>query len=80
MSVIARAHSWLSLEPFITPSLFERYLDHEPEPARDEWSLSELVRADRDLGPDLSPQERLERYLRKHYDEFIVSFWPLFLS
>ncbi|KWU42660.1 family 5 glycoside hydrolase, partial [Rhodotorula sp. JG-1b] len=63
---------WLSLEPFITPSLFERYLDHVPEPARDEWSLSELVRADKGLDGSTGT-ERLERFLRtEHYDRFIT--------
>ncbi|TKA50078.1 hypothetical protein B0A53_06463 [Rhodotorula sp. CCFEE 5036] len=74
---------WLSLEPFITPSLFERYLDHVPEPARDEWSLSELVRADQRLEPSVAlgaggagadlGTERLERFLRReHYEQFIT--------
>ncbi|GAA5988457.1 hypothetical protein JCM10908_003576 [Rhodotorula pacifica] len=64
---------WLSLEPFIAPSLFEPYLAHGPDPARDEWSLSELARADESLGPDSSEgAERLERYLRRHYEEFIT--------
>lgn len=52
--------SWLNLEPFISPSLFEPYLNTS-KPAVDEWSLCE------NLG------RNMPRVLKRHYDTFIVS-------
>lgn len=52
-------NSWLNLEPFITPSIFEPHLE-APEPATDEWTLSV------NLGEDLA------EVLEHHYDTFIV--------
>ncbi|BGP20829.1 hypothetical protein JCM10213_008136 [Rhodosporidiobolus nylandii] len=57
---------WLTLEPFITPSLFEPFLDSTtPGPAVDEWTLAlnHLARGGR---------EELERRMREHYEEFIT--------
>ncbi|KAJ3516720.1 hypothetical protein NLJ89_g941 [Agrocybe chaxingu] len=36
---------WLNTEPFISPALYEKYLNN-PTPAVDEWTLSEAMRAD----------------------------------
>ncbi|GAA6019696.1 hypothetical protein JCM10207_009231 [Rhodosporidiobolus poonsookiae] len=55
---------WLTLEPFITPSLFEPYLN-DPEPAVDEWTLSLALRR-------RGGQAELERVLRAHYETFIT--------
>ena len=52
---------WFVLEPFITPALFEKYLS-SPTPAVDEYSLSQLKRADGTIND-----------LEKHYQTFIVS-------
>lgn len=52
---------WFVLEPFITPALFEKYLT-APTPAVDEYSLSQLMRADGSIND-----------LEKHYQTFIVS-------
>ncbi|TNY20169.1 glycoside hydrolase superfamily, partial [Rhodotorula diobovata] len=52
---------WLTLEPFITPHLFEPYLD-APSPAVDEYTLSANLRDD----------VRLESTMREHYDSFIT--------
>jgi hypothetical protein len=50
---------WLTLEPFITPYLYEPYLESET-PAIDEWTLSV------NLGP------KLAQVLENHYATFIV--------
>ena len=55
------ARRWLTLEPFITPHLFEPFLD-APTPAEDEYTLSQNLR----------DQGRLENTLQEHYDTFIV--------
>jgi len=55
---------WFVLEPFITPALFEKYLT-SPTPAVDEYSLSQLMRADGSIND-----------LEKHYQTFIVSQAP----
>ncbi|GAA5823216.1 hypothetical protein JCM3770_004326 [Rhodotorula araucariae] len=52
---------WLTLEPFITPHLFEPYID-APRPGEDEYSLS----------LNLHEEGRLESTLREHYDTFIT--------
>ncbi|GAA5946560.1 hypothetical protein JCM3775_002138 [Rhodotorula graminis] len=52
---------WLTLEPFITPHLFEPFLD-APTPAEDEYTLSQNLR----------DQGRLMSTLREHYDTFIT--------
>ena len=52
---------WFVLEPFITPALFEKYLS-SPTPAVDEYSLSQMMRADGSIND-----------LEKHYQTFIVS-------
>ncbi|BGP44001.1 hypothetical protein JCM10450v2_008217 [Rhodotorula kratochvilovae] len=52
---------WLTLEPFITPHLFEPYLA-APRPAEDEYSLS----------LNLREEGTLESTLRAHYDSFIT--------
>lgn len=52
---------WFVLEPFITPALFEKYAS-APTPAVDEYSLSQLMRADGSIND-----------LEKHYQTFIVS-------
>lgn len=51
---------WLNLEPFITPAIFEPFLD-AAEPATDEWTFSV------NLG------DRLAEVLEHHYDTFVVS-------
>jgi len=53
------------LEPFITPALFEKYLS-SPTPAVDEYSLSQMMRADGSIND-----------LEKHYQTFIVSHPPM---
>ncbi|GAA5939575.1 hypothetical protein JCM1841_001513, partial [Sporobolomyces salmonicolor] len=60
---------WLTVEPFITPSLFEPYLAASPSspvpPAVDEWTLSRnLLSAG---GPEL-----LHSVLEEHYRTFIT--------
>lgn len=55
---------WFVLEPFITPALFEKYLS-SPTQAVDEYSLSQLMRADGSIND-----------LEKHYQTFIVSQAP----
>ncbi len=55
---------WFVLEPFITPAIFEKYLS-SPTPAVDEYSLSQLMRADGTIND-----------LEKHYQTFIVSQVP----
>ncbi|GAA5851799.1 hypothetical protein JCM8547_000056, partial [Rhodosporidiobolus lusitaniae] len=55
---------WLTLEPFITPSLFEPYLNAS-HPAVDEWTLSENLRREGGV-------ERLEEVLRGHYESFVT--------
>ncbi|GAA5970276.1 hypothetical protein JCM11641_001645 [Rhodosporidiobolus odoratus] len=52
---------WLTLEPFITPALFEPYMN-ATIPAEDEWTLSLNLRG----------EGRLEQALREHYDTFIT--------
>lgn len=52
---------WFVLEPFITPALFEKYTA-SATPAVDEYSLSQLMRADGSIND-----------LEKHYQTFIVS-------
>ncbi|BGP04020.1 Glycoside hydrolase family 5 protein [Rhodotorula toruloides ATCC 204091] len=55
---------WLTPEPFITPALFEPFLN-ATYPAEDEWTLSEaLIRE--------GGEARLEEVLRRHYDTFIT--------
>ncbi|SGY79518.1 BQ5605_C008g05154 [Microbotryum silenes-dioicae] len=50
---------WLIVEPFITPAMFEPYLDYDPPP-KDEYGLSVH------LG------DRLEAVLTHHYETFIT--------
>ena len=50
---------WLNLEPFITPYLYEPYMNTS-HPAIDEWTLCE------NLG------ENKARVLEEHYRTFIV--------
>ncbi|SCV70898.1 BQ2448_3660 [Microbotryum intermedium] len=50
---------WLVLEPFITPAIFEPYLQHKPPP-KDEYALSAH------LGDQLDP------VLTRHYETFIT--------
>ena len=51
---------WFVLEPFISPALFEKYLT-APTPAVDEYSLTQLMRADGSVND-----------IEKHYQTFIV--------
>ena len=51
---------WFVLEPFITPTLFQKYTG-----AVDEWTLSTLMAADKSPGGGLSQ-------LENHYNTFIV--------
>jgi aryl-phospho-beta-D-glucosidase BglC (GH1 family) len=51
---------WFVLEPFISPALFEKYLS-SPTQAVDEYSLSQLMRADGSIND-----------LEKHYQTFIT--------
>lgn len=51
---------WFVLEPFIAPSLFQKY----PE-AVDEWTLSQLIANDTSSGG-------LQAVLENHYNTFIV--------
>lgn len=53
---------WLVLEPFISPSLYQRYPG-----AEDEYTLSTLMAADTANGG--------LQQLEAHYDTFIVSFF-----
>ena len=53
---------WLVLEPFISPSLYQRYPG-----AVDEFTLSTLMAADTANGG--------LKQLEQHYDTFIVSFF-----
>jgi glucan 1,3-beta-glucosidase len=55
----SRSRRWLTLEPFITPALYEPFLN-ATVPAVDEWTLSE------NLG------DRLAEVLEHHYATFIV--------
>jgi len=55
---------WLVLEPFISPSLYQRYPG-----AVDEFTLSTLMAADTANGG--------LKQLEQHYDTFIVSFFLL---
>lgn len=55
---------WLTLEPFITPYLYEPFLDADT-PAIDEWTLSV------NLG------DRLAEVIEEHYRTFIVSLTSL---
>lgn len=57
---------WFVLEPFITPTLFQKYPG-----AVDEWTLSTLMAADTSAGGGLSQ-------LENHYNTFIVRTKPLF--
>ena len=65
--------SWLVLEPFIAPSLFEKYQNSTPSPALpgglvvDEWSLSVAMINDTSDGGGI---EQIE----EHYKTFIVSY------
>ena len=52
---------WLVLEPFISPSLFQKY----PQTI-DEWTLSEAMRSDTSPGGGIGQIE-------DHYNTFIVS-------
>ncbi|GAA5828569.1 hypothetical protein JCM11251_000855 [Rhodosporidiobolus azoricus] len=63
---------WLTLEPFITPSLFDPFLTspYPCGPAVDEWTLSLNLRAEG--GGGMGGQERLEEVLRRHYETFIT--------
>ncbi|KAK7449688.1 hypothetical protein VKT23_013161 [Stygiomarasmius scandens] len=54
---------WLTPEPFIVPSLFEPYVNL-PQPAIDEWTLSEAMRADSSNGGI--------NQLEDHYKTFIT--------
>ena len=62
---------WLVLEPFIAPSLFEKYQNATPSPALpgglvvDEWSLSVAMLNDTSDGGGI---EQIEH----HYETFIV--------
>ncbi|CAE7089107.1 unnamed protein product [Rhizoctonia solani] len=55
---------WLVLEPFTSPSLFERYMN-ESTPAIDEWTLSQHIIADPNSGG-------LQKVLEEHYSTFIT--------
>lgn len=59
---------WLVIEPFITPSFFEKYSS-----AVDEWSLSLAIAADTKSGG-------LQSVLEKHYSTFIVSTLFIFIT
>lgn len=61
---------WLVLEPFITPDLFQKYLD---KGAEDEWTLTEAMRADTSNGGGLN-------LLVDHYETFIVRFSFLLIA
>jgi hypothetical protein len=52
---------WFVLEPFISPSLYQRYADSG---AIDEWTISSLMAADTANGG--------LNQLEQHYDTFIV--------
>lgn len=54
---------WLTVEPFIAPALFEKYLNNTPPPV-DEWTLSEAMSSD-SAGGGLSQ-------LETHYKTFIT--------
>lgn len=69
LSSPAHPDSWLTLEPFITPSLFEPFLT-APTPAVDEWTLSVNLR--KQGGGGEGGRKELERVLRGHYEGFIV--------
>lgn len=56
-------------EPFIVPSLFEKYQNGTIQ-AVDEWTLSEAMRADTSPGGGISQ-------LETHYQEFIVLSFQL---
>lgn len=64
---------WLVLEPFIAPSLFEKYQNVTPSPALpggnvvDEWSLSVAMLNDTSEGGGI-------QQIEDHYATFIVSF------
>ena len=66
---------WLVLEPFIVPSLFEKYQNVTPTPALptgqavDEWSLSVAMLNDTSEGGGIGQIE-------EHYKTFIVSASP----
>ncbi|CAE7183315.1 unnamed protein product [Rhizoctonia solani] len=55
---------WLVLEPFISPALYEPYMN-DTNPAVDEWTLCESIAADPNSGG-------LAKVLEDHYSTFIV--------
>jgi aryl-phospho-beta-D-glucosidase BglC (GH1 family) len=55
---------WLNTEPFISPALYEKYLDADPR-AIDEWTLSAAMRADTSAGGGI-------QQLEQHYATFIT--------
>ncbi|CAE6377307.1 unnamed protein product [Rhizoctonia solani] len=55
---------WFVLEPFISPALFEPYMN-ATNPAVDEWTLSESIAADPNSGG-------LQKVLEEHYATFIT--------
>lgn len=57
---------WLNTEPFISPALYEQYLN-APTPAIDEWTLSVNMAADTKNGGFAQ--------LEQHYATFIVCIY-----
>jgi aryl-phospho-beta-D-glucosidase BglC (GH1 family) len=55
---------WLTLEPFISPALYQQYLSN-PTPPVDEWTLSQAMAADTAGGG-------LQKQLETHYSTFIT--------
>jgi hypothetical protein len=61
---------WLTLEPFITPAIFEPFLNStSPTPAVDEYTLSQNLLHQ-------GGEAHLLQVLENHYETFIVSFPP----
>ena len=58
---------WLVLEPFITPTIYEKYPG-----AIDEWTLHTMMAADT-AGGGL-------QQLEDHYNTFIVRYYPVAMS
>lgn len=54
---------WLVTEPFICPSLYEKYLNSSTGPVLDEWTLS------------IAMGDRLSEEMEDHYKTFIVRFF-----
>lgn len=55
---------WLVLEPFITPALYEPYMNAS-NPAVDEWTLCTNLAADKSSGG-------VAKVIENHYNTFIV--------